>query len=181
MRWRLDLLAELNTLEPSSDFAMSGCLFLSLFLSHCSKDLEWWTTYSSNRQSFIKQAAGSILNNRLVSALLPLSYNLNRQKAVGSALLRPEVDPCMSAPSLLASLFVLFITSSWNDWLSSINRACVHHQMGVHLGVKGGSGHVFLMKFLLWFLTSSSVGFCLFVFSLSTWFCYLSYFFILTT
>lgn len=88
---------------------------LSLFLSHCSKDLEWWTTYSSNRQSFIQQAAGSILNNRLVSALLHLSYNLNRRKAVGSRQCTLEawvwVDPWRSAPSSQASLFVLFISS----------------------------------------------------------------------
>lgn len=67
---------------------------VGLFLSLCSCLIvaKIWNDgpLSSNRQSVIKQAAGRILNNRLVSALLHLSYNLNRQKAVGSALLRLE-------------------------------------------------------------------------------------------
>ena len=93
-------------------------LFLSLFLSHCSKDLEWWTIYSSNRQSFIKQAAGRILNNRLVSALLHLSYNLNRQKAVGSALLRLECGLTLErVPHPPWLLFLYFLSLPPEDWL----------------------------------------------------------------
>lgn len=119
MIWRLDLLAGLNTLEPSSDFVMSGWFIsLSLFLSHCSKDLEWWTTYSSNRQSVIKQAAGRILNNRLVSALLHLSYNLNRQKSVGSALLRLERGLTLEGvPRPPWLLFLYFLSLPPEAWL----------------------------------------------------------------
>ena len=93
-------------------------LFLSLW--SCLIVAKIWNDgpLSSNRQSVIKQAAGRILNNRLVSALLHLSYNLNRQKAVGSALLRLECGLTLEGvPHPPWLLFLYFLSLPPEAWL----------------------------------------------------------------